>query len=156
MPFRLIRQLRTEPLEQQARGREPCPSPTEPPNIYARILALWARIDAFDAPGKGRSEGSYTAAMRQALTDWCKENGIGYDDELTFEYRLFRRKRIMVAMKNPRIYHRRKYGNGSKGFVIEGDIISIDGMKPQFGSFGTHFSFNRIIKTAPAFKQLCN
>jgi hypothetical protein len=151
MPFRLIKELRPEPLEQQGRGREPSPALTMQ-NRWAYVLEYWKRQNDFDVTGHGCSAGSYAVAMRQAFADWRKDKGIRYDDPITFEYRLSRRKIVTIAMINPRIMHKRKRGNGRKGFVLEGQILSIDGVRPT-GRW-QELALNRVVQVAELFPQL--
>ena len=53
----------------------------------------------------------------------------------------------MVTITYPRIYHRKIRGDGSKGFVLEGRILSIEGV-PSACKTG-EFALNRIIGQHP-------
>lgn len=52
-----------------------------------------------------------------------------------------------MAVSAPRIYHRRIRGNGSKGFMLEGRLLSIDGM-PTVRKVG-EFALSRIVGQHP-------
>jgi hypothetical protein len=93
--------------------------------------------------------GSFTERVRQELMAWLKEKGLGWHSPINFEYRLHRHKRVAVTLTNPRIYHRRLRGDGSKGFVLEGKILSIDGLRPAGIAKHGEFALTRIVGHHP-------
>lgn len=146
IPFRLNRRLVTEPLEQQGRTGEPSPSNAHP---YAKILRMWGWLDHIREQGHGQGPGSFTESVREAYKHWLKKNGLNHFSAITFEYRLHRRKRVMVTVSGCCIYHRRIRGDGSKGFTLEGLVQSIDGLPPAHKNFIGEFALSRIIGHHP-------
>lgn len=136
MPFRMSQKLRAEPLEQQGRGGEPS---------LARFRQMLDIMRANDASGRGKSAGSFTEGIREAMEAWLKARGLSWHSQITFEYRLSRHKRIMVTMRQARIYHRPMRGAGSKGFILEGVILSINGLPPSHRNQWGEFAVNKII-----------
>ena len=132
MPFRSNHRLLTETLEEQGRTGEP-----------SLITSLNVH-DRWFENARGRSKGSFTEHVRRELHDWLNGKGIPLGP-ITFEYKLFRHRIITVIMDMPRIYHHRTIGDGSKGFVLEGSVRSIDGARPY--GFARHYPFalNRIV-----------
>ena len=119
MPFRCNRRLWTEPLAQQGRTGEPS---------LATILELANR---FHEAGRGKSKGSFTEYLRHEFDSWRKDNGLTWDSPLTFEYRMYRHRTVMVVMRYHNIFHHRLTGDGSRGFVLTGEVLSIDGAIPD-------------------------
>lgn len=142
MPFRQNKRTWPEPLEQQGRTGEPSPA------SYRALLALWAWFDTVRQQGDGMAEGSFTERARMALWAWMEKNGLNWYNPISFQYRLYRRRTISVTINHARIYHRRIRGDGSKGFVLEGRILSIDGAPPAYGKNG-EFALTRIIGSHP-------
>ena len=143
MPFRLNRMepyKRPEPLDQQGRGGEPSLA-------YFRAFMDW--IDRIRRHGDGMAEGSFTEHARFELARWLKANGLDkWYSPITFQYRLHRHRTVTVVITGPNIWHRRHRGNGSKGFVLEGRIVSMDGEPTAYGKWG-EFALNRIVGRSP-------
>ena len=137
MPFRLSRKLRAGPLEQQGRGGEPS---------LANEFTWW--LDLYQdnmKSGHGRGAGSFTEGIRTTMRDWLKARGLSWYSQITFEYRLSRHKKITVTMNRARIYHRPIRGAGSKGFMLDGVILSINGLPPSRRNQLGEFAMNKII-----------
>ena len=136
MPFRMSRRLRAEPLEQQGRGGEPS---------LARFRRMLDIMRGYDESARGHGAGSFTEGIREAMKDWLKAQGMDWHSQITFEYQLSRHKRITVSLTRPRIYHRPVRGAGSKGFMLDGTILSIDGLPPSHRGMWGEFAVNKII-----------
>lgn len=108
-----------EPLEKQGRGGEP-----------SLASLLWLS-DKLHEEGRGRAAGSFTEEVRNELRDWLKAKGLVWPFTITFEYRLYRHRIITVMMQYPAIFHYRLMGDGSKGFMLVGKVLSIDGARPR-------------------------
>jgi len=93
--------------------------------------------------GHGLSYGSYTEKMRSALLEWITDKFGSPYVPITFEYRLSRKKTIMVTAKVLFLYHDPNIGNGKRGFFIRVRVLSIDGILCDrvFGDF----AWNRLI-----------
>jgi hypothetical protein len=144
MPFRQNRRLWPgwpEPLDQQGRGGEP--------SLAFIVHELWPALDRLHVQGYGRAEGSFTERVRYALRDWRREHGLAWHDPISFVYRLHRHRTISVTLTHPQIYHRRLRGDGSKGFVLEGVVLSIDGLPPSHRNYIGEFALNRIVGQMP-------
>ena len=135
MPFRQNKDIWPEPLDQQGRGGEPS---------LANFRALLDWFSIIRKQGDGMAEGSFTEQARRALAAWMEKNGLKWHSLLSFQYRLHRHQTITVTITNPNIWHRRLSGNGSKGFMLEGRIISIDGAPTAYGRVGI-FALTRIV-----------
>lgn len=148
MPFRRNARLWTEPLKQQGRGGESSLADTRP---WAAEVLHWMRwMDGIRAKGHGKSYGSFTEHVRQEFRAWQERNGLdAWSDPITFEYRLHRRQRVVVSIVHPAIFHRKIRGDGSKGFVLEGRILSIDGLPPARRYQTGEFALTRIIGRHP-------
>ena len=65
---------------------------------------------------------------------------------ITFEYKLYRHKKILVVGQRPIIRHNPSYGRGRKGFVLELSVASIDGVPVRaFVGNPIKFAWDRII-----------
>ncbi len=140
MPFRQNHRLWTEPLEQQGRGGEPS---------LANVRQWLELRNRLQEQGRGMGEGSFTERIRRAFLDWLKKNGLTRYDTISFEYRLYRHKTIRVTLTWPNIYHRRLHGDGSKGFMLEGTVLSLDGLPPSHRNYHGEFALTRIIGRHP-------
>lgn len=141
MPFRLNRRiLRTEPLEQQGRGGEPS---------LAHFCRQMDRVNRFHEQGRGKAEGSFTERIRQEFRAWQKRNGLDWHSPLSFDYRLYRHRTVRITLTSPHIFHRRLCGNGSKGFVLTGEVLSINGLRPGGMNKRGEFALNRIVGHHP-------
>ncbi len=136
MPFRMSRRLRAEPLEQQGRGGEPS---------LAHFRWWMDVLRANDKAGRGKGADSFTEGIREAMKEWLASQGMNYYSQISFEYKLSRHRRITVTMTHPRIYHRPIRGAGAKGFILDGEILSIDGLRPDAGNRRGEFALSRII-----------
>lgn len=140
MPFRQNRKLLwPEPIDHRGRTGEPS---------LANFINILDFANEIRRQGHSKSEGSFTEHVRQELHDWLAKNGLNWHSQISFRYRLYRRKVVVVTITYPRIYHRKLRGNGSKGFTLEGRILSIDGMPPAYGKVG-EFALNRIVGHHP-------
>ena len=74
-----------------------------------------------------------------------KSKGIGYADALVFDYKMSRHKVVKVSMNSGNITHRPIYGSGSKGFILTGDVISIDGRRTHPKDKRLIFALNTVI-----------
>jgi hypothetical protein len=140
MPFRQNRRLWPEPLEQQGRGGE---------SSLAHFRRTLDFLREYTTSSQGKGPGSFTEGIREALKDWLKARGMDWYSQISFEYRLSRHKRITVNMTHPRIYHRPQRGDGSKGFVLDGIVLSIDGLLPPHRTYYGEFALNRIVGHHP-------
>jgi len=96
--------------------------------------------------GHGKAAGSFTEQVREQFEDWLKERNLSYLSAITFEYRLYyRRKTITVAISHIHIFHNRLAGDGSKGFVLDGRVLAIDGAPPSGEARHYQFALNRIV-----------
>lgn len=106
---------------------------------------------SFYPDGWGKSAGSYTQAMREALYKWMNENlGSGYGVPLTFDYRLSRKRTVTVVAERPFIKHHPGYGR--RGFVIIFQkVLSIDGVKLSRTCqiFNREFLMSRVVGNIP-------
>lgn len=102
-------------------------------------------LRANDESSRSKGAGSFTEGIREALMAWLKAQGMDWYSQISFEYRLSRHKRITVSLTHPRIYHRPMRGAGSKGFMLDGLILSIDGLPPAHRNYHGEFAVNRII-----------
>jgi len=136
MPFRQNRKLWPGPLAHRGRTGEPS------------LANLLDYADEIHRQGKGKAEGSFTEHVRSELRAWLTKNSLNWRSQISFQYRLYRHKVVIVTVSTPRIYHHRFRGNGSKGFTLEGRILSIDGRLPAYGKVG-EFALNRIIGQHP-------
>lgn len=142
MPFRLNWKYRPEPLDQQGRGGEP--------SLAYIVHQWWPLLDRLREQGHGKAEGSFTERARSELRAWLEKNGLDtWHDPVSFEYRLHRHKRITVTLTHLNIYHRRLRGNGSKGFVLEGRVLSINGLPPAHRNYIGEFALTRIVGRHP-------
>ncbi len=121
MPFRQSRKLWTEPLKKQGRTGEPS---------LATMRNLLQLANKFHEEGRGKAEGSFTEQLRLQFRDWLKAKSLKWPFTITFEYRLYRHRIITVVMQGPSFFHNRLMGDGSKGFMLEGRVLSIDGVRP--------------------------
>lgn len=140
IPFRVNRKVMPEPLEQQGRGGEPSLA------NFRRVLDF---LRGWDETARGKAEGSYTQRVRDAFRVWRESQGIGWHDPINFQYRLSRHKRIAVTLIGHNIYHRPRRGAGSKGFMLEGMVQSIDGLPPAHRTYWAEFAIGRIIGSHP-------
>lgn len=141
MPFRLNRTSRPEPLEQQGRGGEPS-------RASLRYWLDW--LEDMRRRAAGKAAGSFTEHARHELAAWMKQKGLDpWHSPVSFQYRLYRRRTVLVTITRPRIYHRRIRGDGSKGFVLEGLVQSIDGLSPACRNQFSEFALNRVIGQHP-------
>ena len=136
MPFRLNRTTRPEPLEQQGRGGEPS---------LAIFVAQMDRANKLHEEGRGKAAGSFTEHLRREFVAWRKAKGWSWRTPLTFEYRLHRRRTVMVVLDMPHIRHNKLVGDGSKGFMLEGNILAIDGVQPEAYLRRYGFALTRIV-----------
>ena len=141
MPFRQNREIWTEPLIHQGRTGEPSPA------LFAKnFRTFWNFCDA----GSGKARGSFTEGLRGALAAWMQINIGNTRGPVTFRYRLFRHKIITVTLAHPTIFHRKQYGRGSKGFVLAGEVMSIEGVVPdRWTRRISAFALSRIIGQHP-------
>lgn len=125
MPFRQNRRNEywSEPLEQQGRTGEP--------SLAQRFAAAIARAGRYAEAGQGKAHGSFTAEARRALRTWQRDQGIGPYDPVTFTYRLYRHRTVQVTLTGARICHWPAWGAGSKGFVLVGNVLAIDGLQAR-------------------------
>jgi len=95
--------------------------------------------------GYGKAKDSYTQAMRIALQRWMKAKLGSSSMPLTFEYKLYRKRNILVTGIFPFIKHIPSYGSGKKGFILQMTVQSIDGI--PYKGFGSRvwFAWDRII-----------
>ena len=140
MPFRTNRKIGAETFEHKGRTGEPSP---------ATFIQVWRSIWTFREAGNGKSRGSFTESLRKTLAVWLKENLGNFRGPVTFQYRLSRKKVILVTMAYPTIYHRKHYGEGSKGFVLAGRVLSVDGVPPDRWNLRADFALSRIIGQHP-------
>ena len=115
MPFRTALPLR-KLYDQQKRTGEPFPS------------IIFHLIDDLKSQGHGKSQGSYTARFRQALWAWMKETTGNSTGPLTLDYQLHRHKVVTITGMHPVIRHNPHLGRGYKGFTLDLQITSIDGI----------------------------
>lgn len=143
MPFRLNRRYRTEPLEQQGRGGEP--------SLASYLVDVWwPLLGKLHEQGHGKAAGSYTEKARMALFAWLKANGIDrWYGTINFQYRMYRRRIVTVTLSRPCVFHRPLRGNGTKGFVLEGTVVAIDGRPSAHRNLIAEFVFTRIIGQHP-------
>jgi hypothetical protein len=119
-------------LDLQRRTGEPSPSES-----------IWQYPE-----GYGKASGSYTEKMRLSLWDWIQDKyGTNWiSATLTFDYKLYRHKIVTVVIRSPKIEHKPSYGNGKRGFILIGHVLSIDGVQLRtFPSKEITFAWNRII-----------
>lgn len=140
MPFRMQRRGRPEPLEHQGRGGEPS---------LANFRRMLDYMRGYDESSQGRAEGSFTEGVRKAFRAWRKEHGLGWHDSISFEYRLHRHRQVLVTLAYANVYHRRLRGDGSKGFVLTGEVLSIDGLQPDRRNKRGEFALTRIVGRHP-------
>lgn len=142
MPFRLNRRYRPEPIKQQGRGGEP--------SLAYVVRTWWPLLNKLHEQGYNKGAGSFTEHVRQELRAWLEAHGLDHwGSQISFEYRLSRHKRIRVTLSNPRIFHRRLRGDGSKGFMLEGGLIAIDGRLPARRYQLGEFALTRIVGRHP-------
>ena len=144
MPFRLNRryQPRPEPLEQQGRGGEP--------SLAYIVHTWWPLLDRLQEQGHSKAAGSYTEKARMALFAWLEANGIDrWYGTINFQYRMYRHQIVTVTLSRPCIFHRPLRGDGTKGFVLEGTVVAIDGRPPARRNLVAEFVFTRIIGQHP-------
>ena len=119
MPFRQSKAVR-ELLTQYRRGGEPSPA------LYDRI-ALYDSICSLRDGGQGKSQGSFTRRLNEALQSWLKERG-SVREPISFSYRLSRHRRVTITGTQPHISHNPLNSSGRKGFILNITIGSIDGI----------------------------
>lgn len=134
MPFRQNRDRKL--LKKKRRTGEPSPAFDD--------LLVYSGLGEFGG-GYGKARGSYTEKLRRSLWSWMEETYGNPMHPLTFEYRLYRRKRINVVGTYPFIKHEPAYGNGKKGFVLILTVESIDGIPYRGLGRRAYFAWDRII-----------
>ncbi len=127
MPFRQAK-LDRKHLDSERRTGEPS------------LSSVWEYPE-----GYGKAKGSYKQAMRMALQEWMKAKFGSYSMPLTFEYKLYRKRNIVVTGTFPYIKHIPSYGRGKKGFILQMTVQFIDGI--PYKGFGSRvwFAWDRII-----------
>jgi len=130
MPFRQIKSVR-ELLDQYRRGGE------------SSFSALYYGLHSLREQGHSRADGSFTERLRNALFDWLDHNYGTRFATVIFDYRLSRKRTVTVTARGLYLRHDPLCGKGSRGFVLDAEILSIDGT-PYKGPRGM-FSWNRII-----------
>lgn len=147
MPFRLNRRYRpsSEPIKQQGRGREPSLA-----YLQYVVKEYWPMLDEVREQGHGKAVGSFTEKARMALFAWLEAQGLDFwHSPISFQYRMYRRKIVTVTLTRPMIFHRPLRGDGTKGFVLEGAVVSIDGQLPRRRYMRAEFVLTRIIGQHP-------
>ena len=140
MPFRQDHNTQSETLQRQGRGGEPSPvSANQKFGPFGEILP----------EGYGRAKGSFTEKLRRALFEWMKDMYGNTYGPVTFQYRLYRKKTIMVTDTFPCIFHYKNLGRGSKGFFLKVNILSIDGAPPGGIAKYYIFALNKIVGQHP-------
>lgn len=137
MPFRRSRSER-KLLHQDRRTGEPSPAL---PIIPISHDEWFEKRDS----GYGKASGSYTEKLRIALSDWMKkEYGTEFHD-LTFTYKLYRHKIVMITGSHPYIRHDPNWGKGLRGFQLVIHIKSIDGVQYRGFQRPAVLAFDRIV-----------
>jgi len=134
MPFRSSLIVRKQ-LDQLRRTGEPSP---------AKVSEYLDLIDREKAKGFHMAEGSFTETMRKELWRWMKTNYGSSLHPLTFEYKLSRKKKVVIVGERPFIRHTPLYGKGVRGFLLVITILSVDGV-PYVGMRRTTLAWSRII-----------
>lgn len=136
MPHRQNRRFFPVPLDQQGRGGEP--------SLAVRLKASWDYYTRLREESRGKAEGSFTQAVRSEFHAWMRRNGLDWHSQITFEYKWSRHRIVLVVMDMPYIIHDKLAGDGSKGFLLLGNVLSIDGAQPASWQRRGVFAMTRI------------